>query len=194
MRLIDRGQQLQVGPGIALRKAVTPVSSRLHLAAGSIASDQPRHLSPAQPRHFPEIPPQQTPRRTALLVVLLLAEHLLDPVVNLPLCFAFEPDRLASVEKRLDLIQTQFLCFVHAGCQSSACHLLQAHLVLESRFPFRLILYWTRLSVYSPYRVPYTVLRGEAGRPALNAVEVGWKGNSTPSSAAALLRMQASWQ
>src|SRR5208337_980713 len=29
--------------------------------------------------------------------------------------------------------------------QSSACHPLQAHLVLESHFPFRLILYWIRL-------------------------------------------------
>src|ERR1019366_10823726 len=28
-----------------------------------------------------------------------------------------------------------------------ACHPLQAHLVLESHLPFRLILYWTRLPV-----------------------------------------------
>src|SRR5208337_3101855 len=32
--------------------------------------------------------------------------------------------------------------------QSSACHPLQAHLVLESHFPFRLILYWIRLMLY----------------------------------------------
>src|ERR1035438_3576298 len=31
--------------------------------------------------------------------------------------------------------------------QSSACHPLQAHLVLESHLPFRLILYWIRLGV-----------------------------------------------
>ena len=31
--------------------------------------------------------------------------------------------------------------------QSSACHPLQAHLVLESHFPFRLILYWIRLAL-----------------------------------------------
>src|SRR5450759_108158 len=30
--------------------------------------------------------------------------------------------------------------------QSSACHPLQAHLVLESPLPFRLILYWIRLN------------------------------------------------
>src|ERR1019366_9176114 len=28
-----------------------------------------------------------------------------------------------------------------------ACHPLQAHLVLESHLPFRLILYWTRLTI-----------------------------------------------
>src|SRR5664280_214139 len=32
-----------------------------------------------------------------------------------------------------------------AGCQSSACHPLQAHLVLETASSFRLILYWKRL-------------------------------------------------
>jgi len=39
------------------------------------------------------------------------------------------------------------LGFVHVDGQSSACHPLQAHLVLESHLPFRLILYWTRLLV-----------------------------------------------
>jgi hypothetical protein len=34
---------------------------------------------------------------------------------------------------------------VHMDGQSSACHPLQAHLVLESPLPFRLILYWIRL-------------------------------------------------
>src|SRR5450759_2696071 len=34
-----------------------------------------------------------------------------------------------------------------------ACHPLQAHLVLESHLPFRLILYWTRLSVDSVSRL-----------------------------------------
>src|SRR5664280_714827 len=43
-----------------------------------------------------------------------------------------------------DRLQVQLLGFVHAGCQSSACHLLQAHLVLETASSFRLILYWTR--------------------------------------------------
>jgi hypothetical protein len=33
--------------------------------------------------------------------------------------------------------------------QSSACHPLQAHLVLESYLPFRLILYWLRLKLDS---------------------------------------------
>jgi hypothetical protein len=36
--------------------------------------------------------------------------------------------------------------------QSSACHPLQAHLVLESPLPFRLILYWIRLPVARPIR------------------------------------------
>src|SRR5664280_3219480 len=46
-----------------------------------------------------------------------------------------------------DRLQVQLLCFVHAGGQSSACHPLQAHLVLETEFSFRLILYWKRLMI-----------------------------------------------
>src|SRR5450756_384475 len=39
--------------------------------------------------------------------------------------------------------------------QSSACHPLQAHLVLESPLPFRLILYWIRLRVARTFLSAY---------------------------------------
>jgi hypothetical protein len=45
---------------------------------------------------------------------------------------------------------------VHVDGQSSACHPLQAHLVLESHLPFRLILYWTRLTVATDALAVYT--------------------------------------
>src|ERR1035437_4093176 len=80
------------------------------------------------------------------LVILLPTEHLLDPVINLLLGFAFEADGFAGAQESLDLLQAQFLGFVHVDGQSSACHPLQAHLVLESHLPFRLILDWIRLS------------------------------------------------
>src|SRR5258708_37471397 len=66
-------------------------------------------------------------------------------MINLESGFAFEADGLAGAQENLDLLQAQFLCFVHVDGQSSACHPLQAHLVLESHLPFRLILYWIRL-------------------------------------------------
>src|ERR1019366_7924047 len=78
-------------------------------------------------------------------MILLPTQHLFDPTINLGLGFAFEANRLAGVQESLDLLQAQFLCFVHMDGQSSACHPLQAHLVLESPLPFRLILYWIRL-------------------------------------------------
>src|SRR5664280_2284300 len=49
-----------------------------------------------------------------------------------------------------DRLQVQLLCLVHAGGQSSACHPLQAHLVLETASCFRLILYWKRLRLFKP--------------------------------------------
>ena len=124
-----------------------PVTNRLDLALGPIAGDQARHLCPAQPRHLRHVPSQQAACLAALLRVLLLAQKLLDPLIHLRLGFALEPDPFAGLEKSLDLIEAQLLCFVHAGCQSSACHLLQAHLVLETDAFFRLILYWKRLPV-----------------------------------------------
>ncbi len=96
MRLIDGGQQFDVRPRIALRKAVPPVAGRLHHAAGLIAGNQPRHLRPAQAGHLLHVTPQQPARLAALLYVLLLAQHALDPGINLLSGFPFEPDLLAG--------------------------------------------------------------------------------------------------
>src|ERR1019366_4072764 len=104
-------------------------------------------LGPAPAGHLSQVAPQQAAPPAALFLVLLLAQNLLHPAVNLLAMFAFEPDAFAGFSKSLDLIQVQLLCFVHAGCQSSACHLLQAHLVLETASSFRLILYWKRLRI-----------------------------------------------
>src|ERR1019366_4019267 len=90
-------------------------------------------------------------------MILLPTQHLFDPTINLGLGFAFEANRLAGVQESLDLLQAQFLCFVHMDGQSSACHPLQAHLVLESPLPFRLILYWIRLSQLVLLRNPNTL-------------------------------------
>jgi len=92
MRRIDGGQQFHVGAGVALREAVAPVRDGLDFSVGPIAGDQPRHLGPAPAGHLPQVAPQQTPRRTALFLVLLLAQKLLHPAVNLLTIFAFEPD------------------------------------------------------------------------------------------------------
>src|SRR6266576_1409101 len=150
MSLIDASQQFDIGASVALRKTMTAVDENLDLAAPPVTRDQTRHLRPAAARHLLQVTAHQSPLPTAELMVVLLAEHLLDPAIDLGLGLAFEPDGLAGVEKRRDLLQVELLCFVHAGRQSSACHLLQAHLVLESRSPLRLILYWIRLWPETP--------------------------------------------
>ena len=72
MRLIDRGQQLDVGPCVEFGEAPPPVDGWLHSAAGRVAADQPRHLRPAHPGHLFDVAPNQAPRRLALLAILLL--------------------------------------------------------------------------------------------------------------------------
>src|SRR5205814_94183 len=121
----------------------TAVDENLDLAAPPVTRDQTRHLRPAAARHLLQVTAHQSPLPTAELMVVLLAEHLLDPAIHLGLGLAFEPDGLAGIEKRRDLLQIEFLCFVHAGRQSSACHSspgsscvgiplpAQAHLVLD---------------------------------------------------------------
>ena len=44
MRLIDRGQQFDIGASIALWKAVPSIGSGLELSVDPIVGDQPRHL------------------------------------------------------------------------------------------------------------------------------------------------------
>src|SRR5437762_6399876 len=143
MSLIDASQQFDIGASVALRKTMTAVDENLDLAAPPVTRDQTRHLRPAAARHLLPVTAHQSPLPTAELMVVLLAEHLLDPAIHLGLGLAFEPDGLAGIEKRRDLLQIEFLCFVHAGRQSSACHSspgsscvgiplpAQAHLVLD---------------------------------------------------------------
>src|SRR6266568_9164133 len=146
MRLIDAGQQFDIGASVALRKTMTAVDQNLDLAPPLVTRDQTRHLRPAAARHLLQVTAHQSPCPTAELMVLLLAEHLLDPAIDLDLGLAFEPDGLAGVEKRRDLLQVEFLCFVHAGRQSSACHFLQAHLVLDKTRSSKALPLWRRIA------------------------------------------------
>src|SRR5208337_2176723 len=96
MRLIDGGQQLDVGPRVALRKAVPPIADGLDLSVDAKAGDQPRHLGPAPAGHLLQVAPQQAARFAPLFLILLLAQKSLHPAVNLLAMFAFEPDRFAG--------------------------------------------------------------------------------------------------
>jgi len=97
MRLIDDGQQFHIGAGVALRKTMPPVDLGLHRAARPIARDQARHLRPAPAGHLGQIEPDQSPRPTTLLVILLEAQQLFHPVINLRSAFALESDGLAGL-------------------------------------------------------------------------------------------------
>src|SRR3974390_3157310 len=95
--LIDGGQQFDIGAGIALREAVSSIVGGLELTVGLIAGDQPRHLGPAQAGHLLQIASQQAAGLAGLFGILLLAQNLLHPAVNLLAIFAFEPDLCAGV-------------------------------------------------------------------------------------------------
>src|SRR5271155_1501341 len=156
MRLIDLDQQLDVCPAVALRETPPQIHARLHLPARYITANQPRHLRTAQPGNLLHVTPQKTPRNLPLPGILLLNKHPLYPAVDLPPIMALKPDSRAGPDEPANLLQTQLLCFVHPDVQSPACLPLQAHLVLESTPPFRLILYWTRLTLVKSHSFPYT--------------------------------------
>src|SRR5208283_350819 len=130
-----------------LRETPPPVDGRLDPPAGRVASDEPRELRPAQPSHLLDVAPQQALARPALLPVRLLNQNPLYPAVALLAVFALKADCLAGFDEPLNCFQTQLLCFVHADVHIPACLSLQAHLVLESDPPFRLILYWKRVAL-----------------------------------------------
>src|SRR5271167_3706234 len=95
--LIDGGQQFDIGAGIALREAVPSIAGGLEFAVGPIASDQPRHLGPAQAGHLLQVAPHQAAGFAALFLIVLLAQNLLHPAVSLLAIFAFELDLFAGV-------------------------------------------------------------------------------------------------
>lgn len=55
--LIDLGQQLDVGLGIATGKAMPVATLDPHLTGGQVAANQSRNLCPAQPRHLADVAP-----------------------------------------------------------------------------------------------------------------------------------------
>ena len=95
--LIHGGQQFDIHPRVALRKAMAAIDDRPELALLAIALDQPRHLRAAQASHAGDVAAQQPTPLAALLLVLLLLEQLLDPVIDLLPALGFEPDLLAGL-------------------------------------------------------------------------------------------------
>src|SRR6266700_1632030 len=117
----------------------------------------------------------EAPRSLALLGVLLPHQHSLQPTVNLLPVLALKPDVLAGRDKQAHRFQAQLLCFVHADVQSPACLTLQAHLVLESNPPFRLILYWKRVRFDPLGKSPYDYQIGSHPAPAVDSRQSGFK-------------------
>jgi hypothetical protein len=106
VRLVDCGQQLDIGQSVALGKPVSAIDFAPYPPAGFITANQSRHLGPAHASHLLDIPPQQTARGLTLSRVLLFTEHPLYPAVHL---FALLPRKLdcfAGFYKPANLLQT----------------------------------------------------------------------------------------
>ena len=114
MRLVDGGQQLDVGPREALGEPAPAIHRWLDPAAGCVAGDQPCDLCPAQPGHLLDVTPQQTARGLALPSVLLTDQQALHPGINLLPIGALKPDFLAGRDEPANPFQTQLLCLMHA--------------------------------------------------------------------------------
>src|SRR5438874_355276 len=146
VRFIDRRQPLDIGPPIALRKAVPPVAPLFDFAAPQVTADQPRHLRAAQSRQLLHVTPQQPAIAAALLPIAVNLQSAADPPVDLLSFLALKMDLFTGFQKRPDLLQAQSLCLPHPDLQSSACPPssgsscvrnkppVQAHLALEKTF------------------------------------------------------------
>ena len=119
--LIHRRQQFDIGTRVAIRKAMPPVSSRLHFAALLVAPNQSRHLRAAQPGHLGEVAPHQSFALASEAAVIVLHQGLVDPPVYLPSVLGLKTHLFAGLQQRPDLLQAQFLSVFHADNQSPAC-------------------------------------------------------------------------
>src|ERR1035438_6124586 len=69
-----------------------------------------------------------------------------DPLIDFRPSLSPEPVLLAPLQKCLDLLLAQFLCFQHADDHSSASPPASGPSCVRISLPFRPVLYWTRVS------------------------------------------------
>ena len=132
-----------------------------------VLGDQTRDLCAAQPRHFLQIPPHQTPRRTPQLVPVLLPQAPVYPSVNLFLSLAFEMHAFAGFQKDLDLVQAQSRFVAHFDRHYPAWPIPRpGSSCMRNSLSPRLILHETRLRAPESLRVwDNSPLRGGKGNP-----------------------------
>src|SRR5208337_5147911 len=83
MGFIDLGEQLDIGAGVALRKAMPLGDFLLHSPRGRIAPHQAGQLGSTEPGHFADVAPQQASRSASLPHVFLPAQQPFDPTIKL---------------------------------------------------------------------------------------------------------------
>ena len=96
---VDRRQQFDVRPRVALGETSPLVDRSRDPSAGRVESDQPRDLSPAQPGHLLDVAPYKATRCLVQLLILLLDQHLFYPAIELAAILALKSDSIAGRNK-----------------------------------------------------------------------------------------------
>jgi hypothetical protein len=137
VRAIHLRQQGDVGGCVLGGEPLPSIDRRLHFPGLGIGSNQPRDLRQAQAGDFAQVRPDGASLLPSLLMVLLVDQHLFDPVVHLCAALPAELDPRAALQKLVDLRMGQALGIPHSELHSPATYLpcsshFQDHLALES--------------------------------------------------------------
>ncbi len=109
MRLVDVGQQIQVGGGITARETGAPISYCLHSAGLAVCSEAPCYLGAAQARHPRDVAPHQPPLGPLQARVLLADQRPFHPAVHLVAPLPGKPGLAGTGQKRPNLLQAHSL-------------------------------------------------------------------------------------
>jgi hypothetical protein len=82
VRLIHLRQQRDVARIVTGGEALAAALPRSHNPASGVLADQPRHLRPAQARHFPDVPFHQTFAAPVQTPIALRAQRPLRPLIQ----------------------------------------------------------------------------------------------------------------
>jgi hypothetical protein len=123
MQPVDQRQQLRILPGVFAGKLAPPIHLGFDLFATEVHPHQSCGLRTAQTSHLLDVAAPEPSLVLLQFLKLNFPQGPIHPAVDLLPTSSFEFDFIDGFQKRLNLLQAQFLCCLHSDGQFPACRI-----------------------------------------------------------------------